>query len=138
MLVLGSACIFQTGEAAAQGATSTAVSSPTGNPYKPCMDGSSSEDRTTCMKEAGAAKEAAKRGQLTSNDGSFERNAMQRCDVLPAADQEACRLRVSGVGSTSGSVAAGGVVREVVTQTPVAGGATPLAPAAPGRGSDVK
>lgn len=139
LLALTSACVFQSSGAAAQGATSDAVTAPTGNPYKPCMDGSSSEDRVTCMKEAGAAKEEAKRGTLTTNDAGFDQNAMQRCDAMPAADQEACRLRVKGVGTTSGSVAGGGVLHEVVTQNPVPDGGRPAtSPAGSGTGPDVK
>lgn len=116
-LVLSGASLIS-GAAAAQGATSGAVASPTGNPYKPCMDGSSNEDRATCLKEAGAAKQEAQRGGLTSPGAAADENALLRCDALPGSQKEACRLRILGAGTKSGSVAGGGVLREVVTQTP--------------------
>jgi hypothetical protein len=124
--------LLSSGPVAAQGATSAAVTTTTGDPYKACNDGTSNEDHATCMKEAGAAKAEAQRGQLTNNDGDFRRNALQRCDALPADEKEPCRLRILGAGSTSGSVAGGGVIREVTTQTPTAevrAGATVSAPA---------
>ena len=111
--------------ATAQGANSPAVTSPTGNPYRACTDGTSTEDRATCMKEAGAAKAEAQRGQLTNNGGNYDSNALQRCDALPGDQKEACRLRITGAGTTSGSVAGGGLVREVVTQDPSPGQVAP-------------
>ena len=119
-LIVGASSGFICSTAAAQGATSPAVSTPTGNPYRACTDGTSSEDRATCMKEAGAAKAEAQRGQLTDTPGAYDQNALQRCDALPASDKEACRLRIMGAGTTSGSVAGGGVIREVTTQTSTA------------------
>ena len=122
------------GGAVAQGADSAAVTSPTGNPYKSCVDGTSNEDRTTCMKEAGAAQAEARRGQLSSPGSATEQNALQRCEVLPGDQRDACRLRIQGAGSVSGSVAGGGVIREVTVQQPAAettSGSSTTMPAAP-------
>lgn len=119
VLVFGGALTFGAG-ADAQGASSTAVTSPTGNPYKSCTDGSSNEDRTTCMKEAGAAQAEARRGQLSSPGTAAEQNALQRCEALPGDQRDACRMRIQGAGSVSGSVAGGGVIREVTVQQPAA------------------
>ena len=131
-LLLCASGLLSSGIVSAQGATSAAVTTTTGDPYKACVDGTSNEDRATCMKEAGAAKAEAQRGQLTAPD-DVRRNALLRCDALPADEKEACRLRMLGAGTTSGSVAGGGLIREVVTQTPTAevpaGSAAP-APAA--------
>ncbi len=133
--VFGSALVFG-GSAAAQGATSAAVTSTTGNPYKSCVDGTSNEDRTTCMKEAGAAQAEARRGQLSSPGSAADQNAMQRCDALPGDQRDACRLRILGAGTTSGSVAGGGLIREVIVQEPAsqppASGMPMTAPAASG------
>lgn len=115
----GSALLFA-GSVAAQGATSAAVTSTTGNPYQSCVDGTSNEDRATCMKEAGAAQAEARRGQLSSPGSATDQNALQRCDALPGDQRDACRLRISGAGTTSGSVAGGGVIREVIVQEPTA------------------
>lgn len=128
--LLSAACLLCTTPAAAQGATSTAVSSGVGNPYKACTDGTTNEDRTTCLKEAGAAKLEAQRGNLTTPASAADQNALQRCDALPPADKETCRLRIMGAGTTSGSVAGGGVLREIVTVVPSAPTA-PIAPDAP-------
>ena len=123
--IAAAACMLCSAPAAAQGATSAAVSTGVGNPYKPCNDGSTNEDRATCLKEAGAAKLEAQRGNLTTPASAADQNALQRCDALPASDKEACRLRIMGAGTTSGSVAGGGVIREVVTVVPNA----PVTPA---------
>ena len=123
--ILSAACMLCSAPAAAQGATSPAVSTGVGNPYKACADGTTNEDRATCLKEAGAAKLEAQRGNLTTPASAADQNALQRCDALPGSDKEACRLRIMGAGTTSGSVAGGGVIREVVTVVPT----SPLAPA---------
>ena len=125
LVVAIAACAAFAGVAAAQGATSPAVTSATGDPYRACTDGTASEDRATCMKEAGAAKAEAQRGQLTNNGGNYDRNALQRCDALPGDQREACRLRIMGAGTASGSVAGGGIVREVVIQDPTPAQPTP-------------
>lgn len=80
-----------------------------------CMSGQSNEDQKTCLQEAGAARAAAKRGNLTEADASYEQNAMARCKALPAADQPDCARRVHGEGTVSGSVGGGGVIRETTT-----------------------
>lgn len=77
-----------------------------------CASRATAEDRKTCLRETAAARAEARRGQLTHRDADYERNAMQRCEALPAADQEACRSRVRGEGYSSGSVEGGGVYRE--------------------------
>lgn len=106
------------GAAAAQGADSTAVTSTTGNPYQACDRADSTEDRATCRKEAGAAQADARRGTLDLPAQDYQKNALQRCLALPAADQDACRMRIDGVGSTTGSVAGGGITRELVVENP--------------------
>lgn len=80
-----------------------------------CMSGQSNEDQKTCLQEAGAARAAAKNGNLTEADAAYEQNAMARCKALPAADQSDCARRVHGQGEVSGSVGAGGVIRETTT-----------------------
>ena len=79
-----------------------------------CLSGQSHQDRATCLREAAAAREESRRGGLTSSD-NYRANALSRCDRLPSADQAECRKRI-GQGSASGSVEAGGVLREHVTR----------------------
>ena len=94
-----------------------------------CMNGQSNQDRATCLKEAGAAYAEAKHGGLkvtgdTGGKGARAANATQRCIGLPADDAKACMDRMQGEGSISGSVASGGILRELVTVEPAASAAS--------------
>ena len=81
-----------------------------------CMSGKSNQDRATCLKEASAARDAAKRGQLSGADAvSYKKNALDRCKVLTGDDARDCMTRMNGGGTASGSVEAGGIYRESVT-----------------------
>ena len=77
-----------------------------------CVNGQSHQDRATCMREAGAALYEARRGQLDDRGADYQRNALQRCDALPAEDREACHARMTGQGHTEGSVEQGAILRE--------------------------
>lgn len=96
---------------------------------KACLDGSSPQDRTTCLKEAGAALEESRRTPAGSGESpsQLRRNALARCDAQPQADRADCRRMVRGAGTREGSVAGGGVVKELVTREPAV---MPPAPAA--------
>ncbi|SFM05026.1 hypothetical protein [Variovorax sp. OV329] len=79
------------------------------------------QDKAACQREAGAAKQEAARGGLTSPaPSSQEANAMARCQSLAGADKADCEARMRGAGSSSssGSVMGGGVIRETVTPVP--------------------
>lgn len=80
-----------------------------------CMSGQSNQDKKTCLREAGAARAEAKKGNLSEGAVSYEQNALARCKVLPPADQADCTRRVHGGGTVSGSVASGGIIRETTT-----------------------
>lgn len=81
-----------------------------------CLSGQSQQDRATCLKEAGAAYDEARRGRLDNSQGNnFSQNATQRCNAQPASDREACMQRILGAGSAQGSVKGGGIIRETVT-----------------------
>ena len=80
--------------------------------------GTSRQDRATCMKEAGAARDEARRGRLADRGTAYDKNATQRCSGLPDADRKDCMARMQGQGTTSGSVDGGGILREKVTRTP--------------------
>ena len=81
-----------------------------------CMSGQSNQDRATCLREAGAAFAQAKRDGLDDGSAPYVRNALQRCEPLPDEDRRACVSRMQGQGTTSGSVAGGGIYRELVTR----------------------
>lgn len=80
-----------------------------------CNSGRAPQDTATCLKEARAAYAAQKKGQLDAGDGKLQANSVQRCDVFQSEAKAACLARISGRGSTSGSVAGGGILREVET-----------------------
>ena len=91
-----------------------------------CNGGQSHQDLTTCLKEAGAAYEEAKRGRLDDGRAQYQRNALARCDVLPAEERSACHARMQGQGTTRGSVEGGGIYRELITrEVPAESGAPP-------------
>ncbi|MEJ8820603.1 hypothetical protein WKW80_00970 [Variovorax humicola] len=76
------------------------------------------QDRAACIREAGAAREEARRNGLTSESPiRYQQNALARCQLQPADDRAACEQRVTGTGvsSVDGSVMGGGVLRETVT-----------------------
>ncbi len=79
-----------------------------------CISGNTQQDQATCLQEARNARAAKERGGLDAY-GNHEANALARCEPLSGEDQAACRARVMGYGNTSGSVAGGGILREVET-----------------------
>lgn len=84
-----------------------------------CVRGESHQDRATCLQEAGAAYEEARRGALAKPAAAdLSENATERCDALPAADRAACVQRILGAGKTEGSVEGGGIIRETETKLP--------------------
>lgn len=87
-----------------------------------CMDGRLQQERTSCLREAGAVRDEARRGQTARGETAEtrDRNALQRCARLPLENQAICVRMVHGEGSTSGSVAGGGMIRELVTEVPAA------------------
>ncbi|MEJ6023476.1 hypothetical protein [Ramlibacter sp. PS4R-6] len=74
-----------------------------------CLSGASSQDRATCLREAAAALQEARRGNLSTGD--LAQNGVARCNALPADDRQDCVLRMQP-GAASGSVSGGGVLRE--------------------------
>ena len=83
-----------------------------------CNSGQSYQDRATCLREAGAALQEAKRGRLGDGQSSYEQNRIIRCDRLTAGDRDDCLRRMHGEGTVSGSVESGGIYRELRTTVP--------------------
>ena len=81
-----------------------------------CLAGLNHQDRATCLREAAAARDAARRGQLDNGPADYQRNAISRCQPLPADQRADCVDRMQGRGATSGSVEEGGIYREKVTR----------------------
>ena len=81
-----------------------------------CLSGQSHQDQATCLREASAALQEARRNRLDSGAGSnLQANATARCNAQPATDRDACVQRIMGAGSARGSVEGGGLIREAVT-----------------------
>jgi len=80
-----------------------------------CKSGETQQDRSTCLQEARNAQAARKQGALVHPHEDYQANALARCDVFKGEDKAACEARVMGYGSASGSVAGGGVLRQVET-----------------------
>jgi len=87
-----------------------------------CLDGSSPQDRATCLREAAAALSEARQGNLSDGQGSLRRNRVERCNVLPDDQRIDCLARMRGEGTTEGSVSGGGILREKVTIVPAPAG----------------
>ena len=85
-----------------------------------CLAGKTDESRQTCLKEAGAALQAAREHELRNGSAAqLAANERKRCDALTGADRKDCLKRAAGVDTTvSGSVAAGGDLKETVTVIP--------------------
>ena len=81
-----------------------------------CLTGESGQAQSTCLREAAAAFEAARRGQLQEPDANYRANAKARCQVLRGDEYRDCIDRAEGHStSVSGSVEGGGILRESVT-----------------------
>jgi hypothetical protein len=78
------------------------------------------QDRAACLREAGAAQQAALHDGLTSEPESYRKNASARCQLQPPADRADCEARVRGTGMSTreGSVMGGGTIQETVTPIP--------------------
>jgi hypothetical protein len=116
-LLVGGILCAAGGAIAADGDRQSGASGTIAQERQNCMDGKTNQDRATCLREAGAAKQEAQRGNLRDN-GDYGSNASKRCDTLPADQKVDCERRSMGEGSVSGSVGSGGVVRELVTPVP--------------------
>jgi hypothetical protein len=117
ILVLGvAAALFFAGAASAAGAKVPDAQARYQQERAVCMSGQSNQDRATCLREAGAALQEAKRGNLGAGDEhEFKQNSLTRCDGLPAQDRDDCVRRMSGEGTVSGSAQQGGVYRELTS-----------------------
>lgn len=124
LISFGAIALLAVGAATAQVATGTTGIDASGSyqqEVQACRSGATQQDIDTCLKEARNAQADKKRGVLDTS-GSLEANATARCNVFSdGEDKAACQARVLGMGSADGSVAGGGVIREVETVTLPAG-----------------
>lgn len=116
LVSFGVAALLAVGAATAQVATTGIDASGSfQSEVQACLSGSTQQSRDDCMKEARNANADKQRGHLETY-GNHESHAMSRCEVHQGGeDRAACRARIMGMGSVEGSVAAGGLLREVET-----------------------
>jgi hypothetical protein len=111
LLAVGAA----TAQVATTGTTGIDASGSYQSEVQACMSGQTQQDRDTCLKEARNARADKQRGVLDTQ-GPVAANAMGRCEVFQGGeDRAACQARVMGMGNADGSVAGGGMIREVET-----------------------
>lgn len=85
------------------------------NEVQACLSGRAHQARETCLEEARNALAERRRGLLDTPQEDLASNALARCDPLRGEFKAACRARVMGYGALTGSVAGGGLLREVET-----------------------
>jgi hypothetical protein len=93
-----------------------------------CQRQQARQDKLACLRKAAAAHRVAPRDVPDHDDAvysrdTYQRNRHLRCDPLPDGLRDDCHARMDGAGTTTGSVAEGGIYRELVTRTPAAGAA---------------
>jgi hypothetical protein len=120
LVLVGSATLCIAAQAAGTAGSKSDIEANYRRERAACMDGTSNQDRATCLKEAGAARDEARRGQLSDDRSAERQNAVARCNGLPESDRIDCVRRVQGDGTVSGSAAGGGILRETVTIVPAA------------------
>ncbi|MFD4836874.1 hypothetical protein ACFWP0_05155 [Achromobacter sp. NPDC058515] len=109
-----------------------------------CKSGATHQSRDTCLREAGAALQEARRQNLREgNPDQLQQNMLARCNRQPEAQRQNCVTQMTSPTNVRGSVQGGGVLRETVIQVPAdsvqpTGAAPGMAPGmapAPGTGT---
>lgn len=95
-----------------------------------CRVAAQSTDKAACLREAAAVRASSEHVRADLDPGRFARNALKRCEPLPEPDRSDCVARMQGEGTTSGSVAGGGISRELVTRGIASSGAPAAAASA--------
>ncbi|MBF23631.1 hypothetical protein [Neopusillimonas maritima] len=85
-----------------------------------CEQLSPTVDMQACKREAGAALQASRRGNLQNHNGmNYDQNRTERCAALPAGQRDECMMQMSGQNTrTMGSVEEGGILRETTITVP--------------------
>lgn len=104
-------------QAAAPAVDRTAIEKRYQKERAACVNGASHQDRQTCLKEAVNARAEALKRPASSDAEDWQRNALARCERVPADERTACEKLAMGEGKTSGSVEGGGVIKEIVTRS---------------------
>ena len=103
----------------AAGADKAAIEAAYQRDRAACQALSPTQDRTSCLRDAGAHRAQALRTGVRGGTSpqELERNALQRCQSHNSQEERTiCERMARGEGSSSGSVQGGGTIRELVTQ----------------------
>lgn len=95
-----------------------------------CRSGQSGQAFEPCMQEARAVLAQRPGSSPSVSPEQLQRGSLVRCEALAGEDRAACVARMRGEGTTSGSIAAGGILRELVTTEELP--SPPQAPASAG------
>lgn len=136
---------FAAGLLLAAGATQAANSANAGNrsaiqaqytqDVANCKNGSTQQEKSACMREAGAAREEALRQNLSAGDpNQLQQNALARCGSLPETARQDCVTQMTSPDTlVRGSVQGGGVLRETEIAVPAGTpGSMPMPNGSPG------
>lgn len=80
-----------------------------------CPPQRDSSARDDCLSQASTTYAATQPSLPGDDAASLQRNKLLRCAPLRGADQLDCQARMRGEGTMTGSVAGGGIYRELVT-----------------------
>ena len=72
--------------------------------------------RDNCLSEASTRLASTRPSHPAENPEQLMRNALRRCEPLRDPDRQDCVARIRGEGTSTGSVAEGGIYRELVTR----------------------
>lgn len=72
--------------------------------------------RDECLSEASTRYAGTQPSHPDESPAQLTRNALKRCEALREPDRQDCVRRMQGQGTISGSVAGGGIYRELVTR----------------------
>ena len=83
------------------------------NDRQHCLAGQTGQSQVSCLQEAGAVlhQPFSVRGQVSIFQ--LRENALQRCEYLRDGQRQSCIARMDGQGRVQGSVASGGILREL-------------------------
>ena len=76
------------------------------------------DERANCLSEASTRAARTRPSHADESPEQLARNALRRCEPLNEPDRQDCVARMQGQGTTTGSVAGGGIYRELVTREP--------------------
>ena len=84
-----------------------------------CLSAASQQSQQACMQEAKAVRALPVEATPSVSPEQLQRHRLLRCAPLHGEDRQDCIARMQGQGTVSGSVAGGGVLRELVTHSVV-------------------